>query len=51
MNKDELLKSMSADERRQLFRELQQQDKEEREARAKAFVGIAAGFTRSLCRM
>lgn len=44
MNKDELLKSMSADERRQLLRELQQQDKEEREARRDAYEGLRAEF-------
>lgn len=44
MNKDELLKSMSADERRQLLRELQRQDKEEREARRDAYEGLRAEF-------
>lgn len=44
MDKQELLKSMSADERRQLLRELQQQDKEEREARRDAYEGLRAEF-------
>lgn len=44
MNKDELLKSMSADERRQLLRELQQQDKEDRQARRDAYEGLRAEF-------
>ena len=44
MDKQELLKSMSADERRQLLRELQQQDKEEREARRDAYESLRAEF-------
>lgn len=44
MNKDELLKSMSADERRQLLQELQQQEKEDRQARRDAYEGLRAEF-------
>jgi len=48
MDKQELLKSMSADERRQLLRELQQQDKEEREARRDAYEGLRAEFMQDM---
>lgn len=44
MDKQELLKSMSADERRQLLRELQQQEKEDRQARRDAYEGLRAQF-------
>lgn len=44
MNKDELLKSMSADECRQLLQELQQQEKEDRQARRDAYEGLRAEF-------
>lgn len=44
MNKQELLKSMSADERRQLLQELQQQEKEDRQARRDAYEGLRAEF-------
>lgn len=44
MDKQELLKSMSADERRQLLQELQQQEKEDRQARRDAYEGLRAEF-------
>ena len=49
MNKNEFLKSLSAEERKALIAEMQQQEREERQSRRDAYEGLRSQFMVDVC--